>query len=519
MQAGRLRVVHPWRGVPFESWIYRWCVRAFALLVISLLASDAVGQSITDPLNLEFTPSPDHSATLNGAPVISRYNLEFSFAGASAPFQVEDLGKPNVGSNGRIKIALASVLTSWPAAGIAYEARVTAVGPAGRSVSTPSNAFSFSGPCTYAVSTPPTSVPASGGSGSVSVVAGPGCAWNASSSVGWISIGSGGTGNGSVSYGAAGNTTGANRSGGITVAGRSFTLSQAASSVPCTFTVSSVAPLSFTAAGGTGSASVTTTSACTWGATSSVPWITFGPTLNGSGARAFAVAANTTTTARTATVTIAGRTYTVTQAGNAACSPSVSPSSLVINSTGGTSTVTVTASAGCGWSASSQAAWVTIGSGTRMGTVNVPLTISAATAKRVGSVTIAGRTITVAQHGSSSPQAAISSPVHLATIARTFTITGWVIDLGAASGTGVDLVTVQVVPNPGTNLPLLDYGQAQYGLVRDDVAASYGTQYRNSGFSLTLNGLPGQTCLILVRARSALTQQFTNRVVQVSLTP
>ena len=94
--------------------------------------------------------------------------------------------------------------------------------------------------------------------------------------------------------------------------------------VPCSFTVSSVAPLSFAAAGGTGSASVTTTSACTWGGTSSVSWITFGPTLTGSGTRAFAVAANTTATARSATMTIAGRAYTVT----AGCERGLQPVSV-----------------------------------------------------------------------------------------------------------------------------------------------------------------------------------------------
>jgi hypothetical protein len=81
--------------------------------------------------------------------------------------------------------------------------------------------------CQIAVLQKGQSFDAGGGSGSVSVLAGGGCAWVASSSAPWISItsGSSGSGNGTVNYSIAANT-GAARSGTITIAGRTFTVNQ-----------------------------------------------------------------------------------------------------------------------------------------------------------------------------------------------------------------------------------------------------------------------------------------------------
>jgi hypothetical protein len=85
--------------------------------------------------------------------------------------------------------------------------------------------------------------------------------------------------------------------------------------VACTY---SVAPTSqsFTATGGTGSASVTTQANCTWTATSNAGFITItsGASGTGNGTVNYSVAANTTTAQRTGTLTIAGQTFTVTQA-------------------------------------------------------------------------------------------------------------------------------------------------------------------------------------------------------------
>jgi hypothetical protein len=70
-----------------------------------------------------------------------------------------------------------------------------------------------------------------GGSGGVAVTTSPNCSWTASTDPGswdWIGISSGGsgTGNGTVNYFVLANTTGATRTGILTIAGRTFTVTQ-----------------------------------------------------------------------------------------------------------------------------------------------------------------------------------------------------------------------------------------------------------------------------------------------------
>jgi hypothetical protein len=69
---------------------------------------------------------------------------------------------------------------------------------------------------------------ASGGAGSIEVVASTGCAWNAFESSGWIAItaGSSGIGVGTVNYTVSSNTGSSSRTATITVAGISHTVSQ-----------------------------------------------------------------------------------------------------------------------------------------------------------------------------------------------------------------------------------------------------------------------------------------------------
>ena len=66
-----------------------------------------------------------------------------------------------------------------------------------------------------------------------------------------------------------------------------------------------------------GNISVTTTPGCTWTATSNASWITVtsGSSGNGNGSVVYSVVANTGTSSRTGTLTIAGQTFTVTQSG------------------------------------------------------------------------------------------------------------------------------------------------------------------------------------------------------------
>ncbi|HEX8128563.1 MAG TPA: BACON domain-containing carbohydrate-binding protein, partial [Pyrinomonadaceae bacterium] len=84
------------------------------------------------------------------------------------------------------------------------------------------------GTCTFSISPTSASVAAAGGTGSVSVTAGAGCNWTAASNAAFITItaGASGTGSGTVSYSVAANTTTASRTGTLTIAGQTFTVTQ-----------------------------------------------------------------------------------------------------------------------------------------------------------------------------------------------------------------------------------------------------------------------------------------------------
>ena len=82
--------------------------------------------------------------------------------------------------------------------------------------------------CTYNLSATSYAAPGAGGPAAVTVSAAAGCTWTAVSQVPWVTITSGaaGSGDGAVQFVVDPNTTGAARSGTLTVAGQAFTVSQ-----------------------------------------------------------------------------------------------------------------------------------------------------------------------------------------------------------------------------------------------------------------------------------------------------
>lgn len=83
------------------------------------------------------------------------------------------------------------------------------------------------------------------------------------------------------------------------------------------------------------------------------------------------------------------------------------------------------------------------------------------------------------------PQLAIDLPTTGARIARPFTMSGWAIDTGSWTGTGMDAVHVWAFPIDGG--PQVFLGAATYGLERPDVANVFPKyRYVNSGYSLAV---------------------------------
>jgi Putative binding domain, N-terminal len=164
--------------------------------------------------------------------------------------------------------------------------------------------------CTYALSATSASAAAGGGSGAFNVTAAAGCAWTSQSNTAWITVVSGGSGNGTVSYSVSPNT-GAARSGTLTVAGQTFTINQAAGAVTCT---NSLSPTSANVAAGGATGSINVGSSCAWTAISNTSWITVtgGASGSGNGSVSYSVATNSGV-ARSGTLTIAGQTFTINQ--------------------------------------------------------------------------------------------------------------------------------------------------------------------------------------------------------------
>ena len=258
-------------------------------------------------------------------------------------------------------------------------------------------------PCSYGIAPTSDTAAYGGGSGSVSVTATTACAWTAvSNDSGWLHVtaGSSGSGDGSVSWSADANAVHSERSGSITIAGETFTVTQAAA--PCAY---GIAPTSDTAAysGGSGSVTVTATTACAWTAISNdTGWlhVTAGASGSGDGSVSWSADANAVHSERSGSITIAGETFTVTQAA-APCSYGIAPTSDTAAYSGGSGSVTVTATTGCAWTAvSNDSGWlhVTAGaSGSGDGSVSWSADANAVHSERSGSITIAGETFTVTQ--------------------------------------------------------------------------------------------------------------------------
>jgi hypothetical protein len=265
---------------------------------------------------------------------------------------------------------------------------------------------------------------AAGGTGSVPITAGSGCAWTATSSATFVTISAGASGSGTASFTVAVNTGGA-RSATLTIAGTTFTISQSAASAGTPGSLS--APTATSPVGGqlvtVARPPLTVSNATPAGTLGAVTYrfeISDQPTFPNDAARTFAldgVAQGSATTTGTVNRDLGSDVLwywharatdgTVTSAYSAtetfrtgsACGFVVSPTTAAVGSSGGVITMTVTAGATCAWTATSSASFITLtsgASGTGNGTVTATVAAGAGAA-RTGTVTVAGQTVTITQ--------------------------------------------------------------------------------------------------------------------------
>ncbi|MGA9769706.1 MAG: S8 family serine peptidase [Blastocatellia bacterium] len=156
-----------------------------------------------------------------------------------------------------------------------------------------------------------------GGDGVLGVTAPAGTNWTAVSNDSWIIITSGnsGTGNGTVFYSVRDNFNTGFRIGSITIARRNYLIRQDGTGTGNCTNAITPSSQSFLATGGNGTIQVTSGENCIWNATPNVSWITITSDNGGmgSGNVAFTVSANPSGISRKATITVAGRTFSVKQ--------------------------------------------------------------------------------------------------------------------------------------------------------------------------------------------------------------
>ena len=168
-------------------------------------------------------------------------------------------------------------------------------------------------PCEYAIDPTSHSFTVFGGAGqTVNVTTNSGCAWTAASNTAWISITSGasGSGPGSATFRVQANL-GGERTGTLTIAGQSFTVTQPA--LVCAYDVFPSA-VHFPQSGGTASIEVRTHELCTWTSSTQAGWIKITSGTTGSGNSSVSLLALPNQgAARVNSVRIAGRDIDVDQ--------------------------------------------------------------------------------------------------------------------------------------------------------------------------------------------------------------
>lgn len=262
--------------------------------------------------------------------------------------------------------------------------------------------------CGVSVSGDSSSIPAGGGSGTLTITVDRECAWTARSESPWISLASAqGQGPANVTFSVQPNPNASNRRGSVTVEQQRIEIAQDAA--PCRFGVS---PLSVdaAAAGGAVPVGISAPGGCSWTAQSTIAWLSVEPSSGqGAGTVQIEVAANGPA-ARSASVTVAGSTVQVRQAAASvppsppqptpgACRYTLDPTHFDAKARSDGVKVEVKTRDGCAWTASSPVGWIRIEDGSRgSGEGEVKLRIDENPGpSRTATVLIAGEAFIVAQ--------------------------------------------------------------------------------------------------------------------------
>jgi hypothetical protein len=294
----------------------------------------------------------------------------------------------------------------------------------------------MAGTCTYTISQSSFTNTAAGSSNNVvSVTAAKKCTWSASSGTNWIIINSvnqpnGPNNNGTVVFSVLSNPNSSLRTGLLTVANQTITVTQAAAADTTPPAVTLTSPANNSVVNGNISLAATASDnvgvvkvefyrdgGTLLGTGTTSPYnLNFDTTTVGNGSHTFSAkaydAANNSTMSVANTVTVSNLT--------------VSPPNIAFAPNTGSSNVAVTAAPGYNWTASTNAPWINItsgNSGTGNGTVSFTVAANNSTTNRTGMLMVTNQTVTITQLADTNPPSAtLTAPANGSTVSNTITL-------------------------------------------------------------------------------------------------
>lgn len=255
--------------------------------------------------------------------------------------------------------------------------------------------------CSFGLDQYTASMPASGGSVSVELVTAGGCAWTASTTASFVSTPApaSGTTSARIQMSVAANSDSSGRVATVTIGTETLTIAQQGTSA-CRYSLSPTGVMA-SLGGQSGTVALTSTQGCAWTASSSDSTVasitTDPPTGQGSATIGYLVSGNTGPSARTATLTIAGQPFSVTQA---PCTYGIEDNMFAVSGAATTVTVNVFTSQSCRWTASTSSSFITILFADSVpfgGTARLAIAANPTLLPRSDTVTVAGQTVTINQ--------------------------------------------------------------------------------------------------------------------------
>jgi hypothetical protein len=272
--------------------------------------------------------------------------------------------------------------------------------------------FTLTPNCVFNLSANSAAIDSAQQSVSVNLTNAANCSWTSSSNCNFVSISpSSGSGNETISIAVAENIDTASRTCFITIAGKTFTVSQSGKIAPvnCSFNLSSNST-TIDSNQQTVNVQLTNSANCSWTSFANCNFVTVSPSSGSSNSNiAIDVAANPDTISRSCTVTIAGKTFTITQGGKippVICVFTISTDSILVDSSQQNVSVQLSNAVGCAWSVVSTCNFIALNpqSGTASQSINIAVNANNDTLPRKCNFQIAGKNVVVIQSGKTPPQ-------------------------------------------------------------------------------------------------------------------